>query len=164
MVSDANGAINQDKVDIVTLGDRMNKLKTFCDSIPEEFRAPEAKEDKKAKKPAGKKAPETSATKPGAKAPSTLGPASAGGAASGLGATGPRFGASRAKKEVEDNPFKKLIDISDLMELEQNSEETLKEVQNVLLRHNSELKQWYRVYSRKIEAHKCEESFAMTLR
>jgi hypothetical protein len=40
----------------------------------------------------------------------------------------------------------------------------LKEVQNILLRHNSELKQWYRVYSRKIEAHKCEESFAMTLR
>lgn len=40
----------------------------------------------------------------------------------------------------------------------------MKEVQNILLRHNSELKQWYRVYSRKIEAHKCEESFAMTLR
>ena len=71
---------------------------------------------------------------------------------------------SRAKKEVEDNPFKKLIDITDLIELEQNSDETLKEVQNILLRHNSELKQWYRVYSRKIEAHKCEESFAMTLR
>ena len=50
------------------------------------------------------------------------------------------------------------------MELENNSEETLKEVQNILLRNNSELKQWYRVYSRKIEAHKCEESFAMTLR
>ena len=47
---------------------------------------------------------------------------------------------SRAKKEVEDNPFKKLIDINDLMELEQNSEEVLKEVQNILLRHNSELK------------------------
>ena len=47
---------------------------------------------------------------------------------------------SRAKKEVEDNPFKKLIDITDLMELEQNSDETLKEVQNILLRHNSELK------------------------
>lgn len=50
------------------------------------------------------------------------------------------------------------------MELENSPDETLKEVQNILLRHNSELKQWYRVYSRKIEAHKCEESFAMTLR
>ena len=68
------------------------------------------------------------------------------------------------KKEVEENPFKKLIDISDLMEIEQNPDESLKEVQNILLRHNSELKNWYRVYSRKIEAHKCEESFAMTLR
>lgn len=79
------------------------------------------------------------------------------------GSSQSKFG-SRAKKEVEDNPFKKLIDISDLMELEENSEETLKEVQNILLRHNSELKNWYRIYSRKIEAHKCEESFAMTLR
>lgn len=50
------------------------------------------------------------------------------------------------------------------MELEANGPETLKEVQNVLLRHNSELKSWYRDYSRKIEAHKSEESFAMTLK
>lgn len=33
-----------------------------------------------------------------------------------------------------------------------------------MLRHNSELKQWYRVYSRKIEVHKSDESFAMTLK
>jgi len=33
------------------------------------------------------------------------------------GSSQSKFG-SRAKKEVEDNPFKKLIDISDLMELE----------------------------------------------
>ena len=32
------------------------------------------------------------------------------------------------KKEVEENPFKKLIDVSDLMEIEQNSEEVSKEV------------------------------------
>jgi len=50
------------------------------------------------------------------------------------------------------------------MELEKSKAETLKEVQNVLLRHNSELKHWYREYSRKIEAHKSEESFAMTLK
>jgi hypothetical protein len=40
----------------------------------------------------------------------------------------------------------------------------MKEVQNVLLRYNSELKAWYKDYSRKIEAIKSEESFAMTLR
>lgn len=50
------------------------------------------------------------------------------------------------------------------MELEGNPDEVLKEVQNVLLRHNSELKSWYRDYSRKIEATKSEESFAMSLR
>jgi hypothetical protein len=65
---------------------------------------------------------------------------------------------------VEENPFKKLIDISDLMELEKNPEEVLKEIQNNLLRHNSDLKQWYKVYSRKIEVTKSEESFAMTLK
>ena len=50
------------------------------------------------------------------------------------------------------------------MELETNSDDTLKEIQNILLRHNSELKQWYKVYSRKIEVHKSEESFSMTLK
>lgn len=71
---------------------------------------------------------------------------------------------SKVKKEVEENPFKKLIDISDLMEFESNQGETLKEIQNILLRHNSELKQWYKSYSRKFEVHKCEESFAMTMK
>jgi hypothetical protein len=41
---------------------------------------------------------------------------------------------------VEENPFKNLIDISDLMELENKPEEVLKDIQNTLLRHNSELK------------------------
>jgi hypothetical protein len=50
------------------------------------------------------------------------------------------------------------------MELEANSEDTLKEIQKILLMHNSEMKNWYRTYSRKIEAHKSDESFAMTLR
>ena len=75
-----------------------------------------------------------------------------------------KFAGSKTKKEVEENPFKKLIDITDLMDLEANPEETLKEIQNILLRHNSELKSWYKTYSRKIEAHKSDESFAMTLR
>jgi glutamyl-tRNA synthetase len=65
MVSDENSAINQDKVDIVTLGDRMNKLKTFCDSIPEEFRAPKVQEKKKAQKAGG----DASANKPAEAAP-----------------------------------------------------------------------------------------------
>jgi hypothetical protein len=46
-------------------------------------------------------------------------------------------------KEVEQNPFKKLIDITDLMDFEANPTEVEKECQNILLRHNSELKQWY---------------------
>ena len=69
-----------------------------------------------------------------------------------------------AKKEVEQNPFKKLIDISDLIEFEANPADVEKECQNILLRHNSDLKQWYNYYSRKVEATKSEESFSMTLR
>lgn len=72
--------------------------------------------------------------------------------------------AQRAKKEVEDNPYKKLIDISDLIEFESNPAECLKEVQNILLRHNSDLKQWYKVYSRKFDVVKSENSFSMTMK
>lgn len=70
----------------------------------------------------------------------------------------------RAKKEVEQNPFKKLIDISDLIDFEQNPAEVEKECQNILLRHNSDLKNWYKIYAKKVEATKSEESFSMTLR
>jgi len=77
----------------------------------------------------------------------------------------PRTKASQAaKKEVEQNPFKKLIDISDLIEFEQNPVAVEKEVQNIMLRYNSELKSWYRNYAKKVEATKSEESFSMTLR
>ena len=69
-----------------------------------------------------------------------------------------------AKKEVEQNPFKKLLDISDLTEFEQNPAEVEKEIQNLMLRHNSELRAWYRFYAKKVEATKSEESFSMTLR
>jgi len=69
-----------------------------------------------------------------------------------------------AKKEVEANPFKKLIDISDLIEFESNPLDVEKECQNILLRHNSDLKTWYNYYSRKVESVKTEESFSMTLR
>jgi hypothetical protein len=50
------------------------------------------------------------------------------------------------------------------MEMERKPVDTLKEIQNILLRNNSEMKSWYKVYSRKVEVHKCDESFAMTLK
>lgn len=69
-----------------------------------------------------------------------------------------------ARKEVEQNPYKRLLDISDLIEYETCPADVEKEVQNIMLRYNSELKAWYSRYARKIEATKSEESFAMTLR
>ena len=72
--------------------------------------------------------------------------------------------ANRIKKEVEVNPFKTLIDISDLAELEANPAEVEKEIENILLRFNSDIKKWYKVYSKKVEQVKSEESFALTLR
>lgn len=51
-----------------------------------------------------------------------------------------------------------------MTEFEQHPAEVAKEVQNIMLRYNSELKAWYHLYARKIEATKSEESFAMTLR
>ncbi len=33
-----------------------------------------------------------------------------------------------------------------------------------MLRNNSDLKNWYKLYARKVEAAKSEESFSMTLR
>jgi len=47
---------------------------------------------------------------------------------------------NRAKREVEQNPFKTLIDIADLIEFESNPAEVEKEVQNILLRNNSDMK------------------------
>lgn len=41
--------IDAKKAGIVPLSERMEKLKSFCESIPEEFRAPKPKEDKKTK-------------------------------------------------------------------------------------------------------------------
>lgn len=73
---------------------------------------------------------------------------------------------SRVKKEVEQNPFKTLIDITDLLEMEDQdkAKEIEKEIQNILLRHNSDMKKWYKYYAKKVEAEKTEESFALTLR
>jgi hypothetical protein len=62
--------------------------------------------------------------------------------------SGKVIASNRIKKEVEANPFKILIDISDLVELEEKPNEVQKEVQNILLRHNSDIKKWYRYYSK----------------
>jgi hypothetical protein len=86
-------------------------------------------------------------------------------------ATTGKFGAkgNSSKREVEQNPFKALLDITDLIEMEGPSatggpKEIEKEVQNIMLRANSDLKNWYKVYAKKVEAQKSEESFSMTLR
>ena len=65
---------------------------------------------------------------------------------------------------MEQNPFRKLIDIKDLIDFEQNPEDVEKECQNILLRHNTELKSWYKLYAKKYEVNKSEESFSLTLR
>ena len=62
-----------------------------------------------------------------------------------------------------------MLDITDLIEMEGPSatggpKEIEKEVQNIMLRSNSDLKNWYKIYARKVEAQKSEESFSMTLR
>jgi len=49
MVSSEGSLINQDKATVVTLENRFELLKTFCDTIPEEFRAPKIVEKKKGK-------------------------------------------------------------------------------------------------------------------
>jgi len=48
MASDENGVVEKDSVDIVTLGERMDKLEAFCQSIPEEYRAAKVEEKKAA--------------------------------------------------------------------------------------------------------------------
>jgi hypothetical protein len=62
-----------------------------------------------------------------------------------------------SKREVEQNPFKTLLDITDLIEMEGPSatggpKDIEKDVQNIMLRANSDLKNWYKIYARKVEA------------
>ena len=51
-----------------------------------------------------------------------------------------------------------------MIDFEANPADVEKECQNILLRHNTELKGWYKLYAKKVEAVKSEESFSMTLR
>lgn len=61
---------------------------------------------------------------------------------------------NRIIKESEMNPFKQLLDISDIIECEPDIENCLKEVENILLRNLSDMKMWYRVYTNKDTGHK----------
>merc|ERR1719343_1762879 len=47
-----NSIIDAKKAGIVPLSERMEKLRSFCESIPEEFRQPKPKEEKKSKEEA----------------------------------------------------------------------------------------------------------------
>ena len=68
------------------------------------------------------------------------------------GSDSPRTLATKvAKKEVEQNPFVNMIDIKDLVVFEQNPDEVEKECQNILLRHNTDLKNWYKLYQKVID-------------
>jgi hypothetical protein len=57
--------------------------------------------------------------------------------------------ANNVPKESEINPYHTLIDLSDLIEIDQDIESNLKEIENVLLRYNSEIRTWYKMYANK---------------
>lgn len=67
-------------------------------------------------------------------------------------------------KEIEQNPFVSLLDLSDLINLEENPKKAEKEVQKLMLKYNSEMKSWYNTYSSNFEYKEKEEAFTMTSR
>jgi len=71
----------------------------------------------------------------------------------------------KTKFEVQKNMFIKLIDITDLVELEPVRPDLVKlDTENTLLRSLIDLKKRYKYYSRKLEVVKRDDSFALTLR
>lgn len=74
------------------------------------------------------------------------------------------FVSTRAKRQVEANPFKNLLDISDLTAYEEDEDKAEKEVQNLLLKYNSNMMNWYKRYSTQVEAKEKEESFTMVIK
>jgi hypothetical protein len=56
---------------------------------------------------------------------------------------------NRVAKESEFNPYKVLLDITDLIECEPEIEASLREIENTMLRVNSEIKIWYKMYVNK---------------
>jgi hypothetical protein len=64
-------------------------------------------------------------------------------------------------KEGELNQFKTSIDITDIIECEPDIEASLKEVENILLRHLSDMKDWYNKYL--IRGKEGKDEFNMTM-
>ena len=62
----------------------------------------------------------------------------------------------KGSREIEENPFKRLIDIEDLLQNEGNPAQVSKEVQNIMLRHITKLKKWFREYQAKYESKKSD--------
>ncbi len=58
----------------------------------------------------------------------------------------PGKGKAKGGREIEENPFKRLIDIEDLLQNEAHPVQVSKEVQNIMLRHITKLKKWFREY------------------
>jgi hypothetical protein len=54
-------------------------------------------------------------------------------------------------KDAELNQFKTSLDITDIIECEPDIESSLREVENILLRHLTEIKEWYNKYLNKVE-------------
>lgn len=54
---------------------------------------------------------------------------------------------TKTVKESEQNPFKTLLDITDIIETEPDLESGQRDVENILLRYLSDMKAWYRYYS-----------------
>lgn len=67
-------------------------------------------------------------------------------------------------KDIEQNPFVNLLDLSDLINLEENPQKAEREVQKLMLKYNSEMKSWYNTYSSNFEFKEKEEAFTMTSR
>ena len=65
------------------------------------------------------------------------------------------------KEDLEINPYESLISIYDLYNIDEDSRGPIKDVQNLLLRYNSDLKLWYKAYISK-QNDDMEESFALT--
>jgi hypothetical protein len=52
-------------------------------------------------------------------------------------------------KEPELNQYKTTLDLTDLIECDPDLENSMKEVENILLRHLTEMKSWYKIYTSK---------------
>jgi glutamyl-tRNA synthetase len=81
MASGANSVIDQERVGVVELGERVSRLAVFCDSIPEEYRTPQREQKMSAERGAAKPAP--ASERSGQDAPTSSGSATSDVAVSG---------------------------------------------------------------------------------